>query len=90
MGITDQQALLLELAERLTDRPATHSQLLGKVRFQDPVARPQLAGNDHAFELIDDSAAERAGLEPFESCRPAVRDHRRPPALEIVYIVFCR
>jgi hypothetical protein len=87
MGIADQQPLLLELAKRFTYWSATHPKLLGKVRFKDPVARPQLAGDDHALKLIDDSAAERAGLEPFESCRPAVRDHHGPPALEIVYTV---
>ena len=89
MRVADQQPFLFELPERLADRPATHPKLLGEVRFQHAVARPQLAGDDHAFELIDDPAAERAWLEPFESCRPAVRDHHGPPTLEIVNIVRC-
>jgi hypothetical protein len=53
----------VEHPERLAQRPARDAEAGGECHLGELIARAQLAGEDHPFELALDDARERARLQ---------------------------
>ncbi len=62
MGLVDDQALLLELEQRLADRSAADVELAGEIVLDQPRAGRELAGQDGFADRVDDVVHQDATL----------------------------